>query len=1199
VAAAFGGFVFVRQFGSLRSALARSTQISIFTLLCATTAYAQTLSQNAQQQIVALTAEKEARTPAQQKIDSQLLYGRLITQGVGIAPGVDTLTVPSGALADGQGFVLVDVSATVSTAVLDAIRAQGGQIISSFAQFNSVRARIPASNLEAVATLPAVSFIRPAEFPVVSNSSRQIAASPSRSQRMNAVRAQIESALPALAARRGLQARLGVGFALIDATGDKAHRADVVRTFGFNGTGVKIGVLSDGVDPLATMQAAGDLPAVTVLAGQAGSGAEGTAMLQIVYDLAPGAQLYFATGGPNQAQFATNIVNLRAAGCDIIVDDITFFAEGVFQDGTVAQAVNNVVASGALYFSAAGNEGRLDAGTSGTWEGDFVDSGVALGGGTTHNFGGGVTGDQITSDASAGTGFWLKWSDPLGGSSNDYDLYLLDSTMTTVIAASTNTQSGTQDPFEFVGCTASPLNCGRLNDRLVIVRKTGAATRALNLGSWRARFAVATTGCTFGHNAGANTISMAAVNVGTAGGGAFTGGAANPVEAYSCDGLRRIFYNPAGTPITPGNLLFSTNGGTLLQKPDLAAADCTPSNTPGFENPFCGTSAAAPHAAAIAALVKSARLSLNASQIHTALNVSALDIMAPGVDLDSGLGIVMALGAVQSLTTPVTINSIPAGLTFFISGAGCPVGTFITPRVSDWSLATSCSVNFPSPQPFGGTHYTFAAWTDGPTSDPRAITTPTVATTYTAVFIAPPGITKSFGAPAVALNANTSVQFTLTNPNTTTILTGVGFVDNLPAGITAIGPVTSTGCPAAAMTFTPAIITLSGVSLPASGTCTYSVAVTGSTAGIWTNTTTNITSVEGGAGGVGTANLIVVAPASISKSFGSVSIPVGDSTPLTFTIANPNNAVTLNGIAFTDTLPSGLRVSTPSTVTGSCGGGLITATAGSSTISLGGASLSPGSSCTFSVLVIATAAGAQTNTTSGITAVGAGVLVTGAPASATIAVGEAFQVHTIANVTAPAGGGPSGSSSFDPAAGSGYIDFTNAGALGADLFGPGIGTHVGSICVNVYAFSPDEQEVACCSCVVTPNAAQHIVASDIVKNTLTGVIPSSITVKLLATIPGPGTNTQPAFTSQICNAANVGFGATNLAPGMLAWAVTAHTVPTDGTVFGIGESRFSPAPLSPGELNSITQRCANIVGNGSGAGQCTGCQAGVLGGVKR
>src|SRR3974377_755598 len=126
----------------------------------------------------------------------------------------------------------------------------------------------------------------------------------------------------------------------------------------------------------------------------------------------------------------------------------------------------------------------------------------------------------------------------------------------------------------------------------------------------------------------------------------------------------RFFFSAGDRHDHAGERLFGTGGGTLLQKPDLAAPDCTPSNTPGFANPFCGTSAAAPHAAAIAALVKSARTSLNASQIHTALNASALDNMAPGVDLDSGLGIVMALGAVQSLTIPVTIDSIPAGLTF-------------------------------------------------------------------------------------------------------------------------------------------------------------------------------------------------------------------------------------------------------------------------------------------------------------------------------------------------------------------------------------------------------------------------------------------------------------------------------------------------------------------------------------------------------
>ena len=78
---------------------------------------------------------------------------------------------------------------------------------------------------------------------------------------------------------------------------------------------------------LASTQTSNDLGPVTVLPGQAGSGDEGTAMLEIIHDLAPGAQLYFATGTTSLAMFAQNILDLRAAGCDIIVDDVQYLED--------------------------------------------------------------------------------------------------------------------------------------------------------------------------------------------------------------------------------------------------------------------------------------------------------------------------------------------------------------------------------------------------------------------------------------------------------------------------------------------------------------------------------------------------------------------------------------------------------------------------------------------------------------------------------------------------------------------------------------------------------------------------------------------------------------------------------------------------------------------------------------------------------
>ncbi|HEX4872677.1 MAG TPA: hypothetical protein VFV27_10210, partial [Nevskiaceae bacterium] len=163
---------------------------------------------------------------------------------------------------------------------------------------------------------------------------------------------------------------------LVRSEGDRTHGADLARNrFGALGQGVKICALSDGVDSLAVSQQRGELPVVDVLPGQAGEGDEGTAMLEILHDLAPQAELGFATAFNGEAQFAQNIIDLAADGCDVIVDDVIYFDESPFQDGPVAQAVNQVTAAGVLYFSSAGNEGNLTDGTSGTWEGDFTPNG--------------------------------------------------------------------------------------------------------------------------------------------------------------------------------------------------------------------------------------------------------------------------------------------------------------------------------------------------------------------------------------------------------------------------------------------------------------------------------------------------------------------------------------------------------------------------------------------------------------------------------------------------------------------------------------------------------------------------------------------------------------------------------------------------------------------------------------------------------
>jgi CSLREA domain-containing protein len=140
----------------------------------------------------------------------------------------------------------------------------------------------------------------------------------------------------------------------------------------------------------------------------------------------------------------------------------------------------------------------------------------------------------------------------------------------------------------------------------------------------------------------------------------------------------------------------------------------------------------------------------------------------------------------------------------------------------------------------------------------------------------------------------------------------------------------------------------------------------------------------------------VVLPPSIAKMFGAASIALNSSTSLTFQITDPNGSAALTGAAFTDTLPSGLVVASPNGLTGSCGGGAITAVAGSGTVGLTGSTIPAGGSCSFAVNVTATSAGVKHNSTL-ITSTNGGA---GNTANATLDVSG----PPSASITAPADG---------------------------------------------------------------------------------------------------------------------------------------------------------------------------------------------------
>jgi Subtilase family/RTX calcium-binding nonapeptide repeat (4 copies) len=466
---------------------------------------------------------------------------------------------------------------------------------------------------------------------------------------------------------------------LVTSQGDVSMHADTGRsTFGVDGTGIKVGVLSDSfatvASPITTMAqdiANGDLPADTTILQDfsdqlASQTDEGRAMAQIIHDSAPGASIAFATAFGGQANFANNIIALRTAGAQVIVDDVSYFLEPMFQDGVIAQAVNQVVADGAVYFSSAGNNGHAG------YESPFIDGGTGTLGGlseTFHNFGttvSGVASTLLQINQVDDTTYIFQWANaaasasPGVGAITDLDFAgYSDAAATNELFHFTVNEVGGDpiDDLELTGARTFYLRVGLAS---------GPAPAALKIVAFddRVTYGAKTTnindGTAYGHSAATGAIAVGAADYRST--PAFD---VSPpvVESFSSAGPTNIWVDGAGHILSSPEVRLTP----AITAPDGVNTSFFGKDTTGpngdadsFPN-FFGTSAAAPAAAATAALLLQERPGLSLPYLRSLMMNSAIDMNGTGagpVDFSTGAGLIQADQALNPILPPA-----PAGTT--------------------------------------------------------------------------------------------------------------------------------------------------------------------------------------------------------------------------------------------------------------------------------------------------------------------------------------------------------------------------------------------------------------------------------------------------------------------------------------------------------------------------------------------------------
>lgn len=484
--------------------------------------------------------------------------------------------------------------------------------------------------------------------------------------------------------------------------GDGQLRAAKARSeFGVDGSGVTVGILSDSFDKdgaaathAAEDAASGDLPGPgNTCAGQATTVSvledwtdpegtdEGRAMAQIVHDLAPGAQLSFATAFTGLTAFASNIEALAAAGAKVIVDDVSYFEEPFFQEGPVGVAIGKVAEGGVNYFSAAGNNNLIFGEDDvASWEApQFRDSAGCPGAlvalseffeGIEEEEGGPVIGLNpshcMDFDPRPGAAFVdrtygisvakgatltvdLQWAEPWEGVSTDLDAFLFSPAGELLGLSADDNVAGKKPrkPFELL---AWENDTGKAAEVRLVVNRYSGGTPRLKVALLQNGGGVVATeypekaegdvfGPTiFGHNGAEDAISVAAVPYFDE----------SEPEPYSSRGPVTHYFGPVSgeTPAAP------LGSPLVLDKPDVAATDGGANSFFGLcishTWRFFGTSAAAPHVAAVAALERDAVEGASADEVEEAMLNTAVGVGGyPATAVGNGL--VHALAAVAEL----------------------------------------------------------------------------------------------------------------------------------------------------------------------------------------------------------------------------------------------------------------------------------------------------------------------------------------------------------------------------------------------------------------------------------------------------------------------------------------------------------------------------------------------------------------------